>query len=253
MQITNTTERKRVEKDLRTINQSFNVLFDRAPFMMHSIDRGGRLVKVNRCWLQTLGYAKGEVLGRKSVEFLTEESRDHAVNDTLPLFWRAGSARSIGYQFLKKDGQILDVLLDAEAYPVDKVNSFSYAALRDSYELVQWEQASVTLKALLELTRRRDELEAVLYAKGSDNPDVAAVQPVSENMSEASWTKEALVALLEHMQDISIALRGLTRLHEESLDAVVEQQSELLGVAKQLNKTLLYLADTLAEDRPPSE
>ena len=78
-------------------------------------NRGGRIVRVNRRWLQRLGYKRREVIGRMSVEFLTEESRVWAVRETLSLFWRVGSARSIGYQFVTNEGGVLDVLLDAEA------------------------------------------------------------------------------------------------------------------------------------------
>ena len=102
-------KQKCIQKALRVVKQSIDILFDRAPVMIHSIDRGGRLVKVNRRWLETLGYERDEVLGRKSIEFLTEESRAWALKDTLPLFWHIGSARSIAYRYLKKDGRVLDV------------------------------------------------------------------------------------------------------------------------------------------------
>ena len=75
--------------------------------MMHSLGPDGRLIKVNRLWLQTLGYDWEDVQGRKSTEFLTEESRLWASHDTLPLFWRVGSARSVGYQFVKKTDKYL--------------------------------------------------------------------------------------------------------------------------------------------------
>ncbi|MCZ6866849.1 MAG: hypothetical protein O7E55_05905 [Chloroflexi bacterium] len=63
-------------------------------------------------------------------------------------------------------------------------------------------------------------------------------------------TREALGALLEGVQDISRSLQGLTRVHEESLEAVAEWQRELLDAAKGINKTLLYLADSVADTRP---
>ena len=66
---------------------SFDTLFENAPVMLHSIDEGGKLLKVNRSWTETLGYEKDEVLGHKSTEFLADESRQRATKDTLPLFW----------------------------------------------------------------------------------------------------------------------------------------------------------------------
>jgi len=55
---------------------------------------------------------------------------------------------------------------------------------------------------------------------------------------------------LEGVQDISRSLQGLTRVHEESLEAMAEWQRELLDAAKGINKTLLYLADSVADTRP---
>ena len=54
--------------------------------MMHAVDRDFQIVKVNRRWLQTLGYEKDEVLGWRVTDFLTEESGMRVVKDVLPLF-----------------------------------------------------------------------------------------------------------------------------------------------------------------------
>jgi hypothetical protein len=45
------------------------------PAMMHSIDDKGRLISVSNTWPGKLGCARGEVLGRPSSDFLTDESR----------------------------------------------------------------------------------------------------------------------------------------------------------------------------------
>ena len=66
----------------------FDHLFDTAPVMMHSLDSDGRIIEVNRLWLQRLGYERQDVLGMKSTDFLSEESRLRAIKDTPPLFWR---------------------------------------------------------------------------------------------------------------------------------------------------------------------
>ena len=76
-----------------------------APVMMHSLDEGGRLLRVNRRWAQELGYEPRDVLGRAGIDFLTEPSRAWAIRDTLPLFWKALRARSVGYEFFRADGR----------------------------------------------------------------------------------------------------------------------------------------------------
>lgn len=83
------------------------------PAMVHSIDAGGVIVDVSQKWLEILGYSRSEVIGRKSVEFLTEESRAYAVENVLPEFFRSGRCVDVPYQVVAKDGRILDVLLSA--------------------------------------------------------------------------------------------------------------------------------------------
>lgn len=178
-----------------------------------------------------------------------------AVKDVLPLFKRVGSDRSVGLQFVKKDGRVLDVLLDAEVCPSIKDSCFAYAALRDSPDLRQWEQASTTIKALVQLTHVQCNLERVLFKEESDTPSTGrtAVREPSAPVLETGLTREVLGTLLELTQDISINLRALQRVQEDSLGATMEQQSELLLVAKSIDRTLADLADTVATAARESE
>ncbi|MBV9984229.1 PAS domain S-box protein [Bradyrhizobium sp.] len=81
------------------------------PAMMHSIDTQGRLISVSDAWLTKLGYTREEVLGRPSAEFLTAESREHALRVVLPEFFRTGCCENVQYQMVRKDGTVVDVLL----------------------------------------------------------------------------------------------------------------------------------------------
>jgi diguanylate cyclase (GGDEF)-like protein/PAS domain S-box-containing protein len=83
------------------------------PAMLHSIDREGRLISVSDAWLAKLGYERSEVIGRKSSEFLTPESRAYAVSDVLPAFFRTGRCDDVEYQMVCKDGRTLDIVLSA--------------------------------------------------------------------------------------------------------------------------------------------
>ena len=245
------SERPGTEEALRVARETFDILFDHAPVMLHSVDVGGRLVKVNRRWLQGLGYEREEVLGRKSIDFLTEESRAMAISDTLPLFWRVGSARSVGHQFVRKDGEPLEVLLDAEVIHSTAEDRSTLAALRTGNDLVQWKQASTTLMALQQLARIQDSLTSILSNQGSDGsaPDPPPLHQYPDPTPENGSWREYLGTLLEIGHDISGNLRALVRTHEEWLDASVEQQRELLLAAKGMEKTIAELKGTVADCR----
>jgi len=115
-----TTERDRTESQreaarqaLRESEARYRTIYNTTPVMLHSIDREGRLLSVSDFWLETMGYARDEVIGRKSTEFLTEASRRYAEEVALPRYFKTGVARDTAYQFVKKNGEVIDVLLSA--------------------------------------------------------------------------------------------------------------------------------------------
>lgn len=98
---------------LNDVERRYEFLYKNAPAMLHSIDRDGRLVSVSDHWLKVLGYEREEVIGRKSVEFVTEESARRAVEDYLPILMSTGVCLNLEYAFVKKNGETVDVLFSA--------------------------------------------------------------------------------------------------------------------------------------------
>lgn len=109
------TRRRVAEEDLRRSEERYRRLYHKTPALLHSVDTTGRLVNVSDYWSDALGYSDEEVMGRKLTDFLTPESRRHAETEVLPLFFRTGQAKDISYQFVKKNGEVVDVLLSAIA------------------------------------------------------------------------------------------------------------------------------------------
>lgn len=103
------------EQAMREREERYRSLYDRTPAMLHSIDANGRLIAVSDLWLEVLGFDRSEVIGRRSVALLTEDSRRYAEETALPRFYETGVAHDIPYEFVKKNGEVLDVLLSAIA------------------------------------------------------------------------------------------------------------------------------------------
>ncbi len=99
------------EAQLKQNEQTFRKLYNNTPVGMHSIDKEGKLVYVNDYWLQMFGYEREDVIGRRSTDFLTEASQRYAIEVALPLFFKQGYVKDIAYQFVCKNGEIIDVLL----------------------------------------------------------------------------------------------------------------------------------------------
>lgn len=102
------TGRSRTSKD-------FQNLYLNTPMMMHSIDADGRLLAVSDFWLEKLGYSREEVIGRPLTNFFTGKSKALAEETVLPHFFEVGSINEIPYQMVKKNGDVIDVLISAKS------------------------------------------------------------------------------------------------------------------------------------------
>ena len=88
-------------------------LYEATPAILHSIGADGRILNVSDRWLALMGYEREEVVGRASSDFLTPASQARARDVVLPAFFRNGRCDRVEYQFVRRDGAIVDVLLSA--------------------------------------------------------------------------------------------------------------------------------------------
>ena len=129
------TARLRTEQRLRDSEARYRSLYHNTPVMLHSIDADRRLIAVSDYWLERLGYDRREVLGRRPTEFLTDESRQYAHEVVLPAFAERGRFVDAEFQFVKKDGGHLDVLVTAASqYDADGKLVCTHAVLVDITE-----------------------------------------------------------------------------------------------------------------------
>lgn len=106
-------QRKTVEQALRESEERYRTIYHHTPAMLHSINAEGCLVSVSDHWLEALGYEREEVVGRPLADFLSPKSRRYALEQVIPEFFKSGYCKDIPYQFVKKDGRSMDVLLSA--------------------------------------------------------------------------------------------------------------------------------------------
>jgi PAS domain S-box-containing protein len=149
---TDITERKRSELALKQSEEKYRRLYNETPILLHSIDRNRTVVEVNDYWLKTMGYERDEVIGRKVTDFYTEASRKYAQEVTHPAFFQHGFAKDISYQFVKKNGDIVDVLISATAERDAAGNVVrSQAVIEDITERKRAEEALRENQARLDL------------------------------------------------------------------------------------------------------
>ncbi len=122
--------------------ERYRELYEKTPAMLHSVDGDGYLANVSDRWLSTLGYERGEVIGRRSTDFLTEESKRRAIEVVWPAYRASGYCDREAYQFVTKSGEIRDVELSAiSQYDEDGQFFRSLAVLLDVTERERLDRA----------------------------------------------------------------------------------------------------------------
>ncbi|MGI9510039.1 MAG: putative bifunctional diguanylate cyclase/phosphodiesterase, partial [Geminicoccaceae bacterium] len=132
--------------------------YEQTPALLYSVDAEGRLLTVTRHWLATMGYARDEVLGRRSIDFMTTETRDRIVADVLPVFRKQGAIEDVPCRMVRKDGETFDALLSVTSERDDRGRVIrSLAVLVDVTErngaLDRLQQSEARLRLALEGAR----------------------------------------------------------------------------------------------------
>jgi formate hydrogenlyase transcriptional activator len=99
--------------ELKESVDRFRILYNNAPVMLQACDFETRIFSVNQYWLQTMGYQWHEVMGRQTLEFMTEATRNAVNRKVLPILRQDGTIHDFEYQLIKKSGEVIDVALTA--------------------------------------------------------------------------------------------------------------------------------------------
>ena len=151
-------QRKLFESALRESEKRYRSIYHNTPAMLHSVDAEGRLISVSDNWLEVMGYERQEVIGEKLTRFFTENSRNLAEATVFPAFFKTGICKDISYQFVKKNGEIIDVMLSAIGDRDNKGNITRSLAV--SIDVTERNRAEEALKiAKEELSRHSKDLE----------------------------------------------------------------------------------------------
>ena len=87
-------------------------LYENAPVMYMSLDAEGVIIRVNRTTAEALGYRKEELTGRPMASLLSESSVK-AFREEFPVLLESGELHGAERQLVRKDGSIIEAILDA--------------------------------------------------------------------------------------------------------------------------------------------
>lgn len=159
------TERVLAEAALRSSRQRLRQLYDATPALLYSCDVQGRLLSASDTWLNKLGHARDEVLGRPQEDFMAEPSRALWRHTVWPRLLREGRIAEVPLRLRKRSGEPIDVVLAAFVdVGSDDSNSTRVLAVMEDVTAALRHGAELQRERLLrqEIARRADELQALL-------------------------------------------------------------------------------------------
>ncbi|HMN31711.1 MAG TPA: PAS domain-containing protein, partial [Caldilineaceae bacterium] len=101
---------------------NYHTFFRQTPALLMAVSADGMLIEASDRWLQRLGYGRDLVVGRPLADFLAPSLRQAVYSASLARWLAQTQGREIECQFVRADGELLDVLLlvtvqQAEAAP----------------------------------------------------------------------------------------------------------------------------------------
>lgn len=121
-------------KALQESESRYRYLYEATPAMLHSVNAQGRIVSVSHDWLEKLGYEQHEVIGQPLTKFVAIDFQVKIAR-ILSNLSATNVCRDKLFQFIKKNGDRMDVLLSTIAEGEgDDCNGSSMGVLVDITE-----------------------------------------------------------------------------------------------------------------------
>ncbi len=147
--ITDRTERKKAEDKLKRYAEAIRDLYENAPCGYHSLAEDGTILRMNDTELSWLGYSRDEVIGKMNYTDLIPADQEDAFRKSFTLLKRQGSRRNIEGELIRKNGDVLSVLIESTAvYDQDGRYLLSRSSVFDNTERKRVEKALAESEAI---------------------------------------------------------------------------------------------------------
>lgn len=124
------TEITKLRGQLEIYEEMMRTGWQDSPMPIHQINETGVICGVNKRWLEVFGYTREEVIGKPADFLMTSESAELAMLVVIPEFWEQGFCPKVSYQYKKKNGTIIDVILNCVETTDDDGMRISFSFVR---------------------------------------------------------------------------------------------------------------------------
>jgi PAS domain S-box-containing protein len=104
---------------LRESEEQLRKLYRETPLPLHAVGADGRIEQVSDAWLKLLRYPREAAIGRDLTDFMTDDSRRHYAGSIWPRLQLGEDVQEAECRFVRRSGEILDVLLNAHQERAD--------------------------------------------------------------------------------------------------------------------------------------
>jgi PAS domain S-box-containing protein len=222
--ITNISERKQSEQkekqftdQIKRYAAEISDIYQNAPCGYHSLGKDGEFLHVNQTELNWLGYARDELIGKKTLADLLAPAAALNFRQTFIEFKKSGELIDLELELVRKDKTILPVMMSSSAMRDDAGHYLaSRSTVYDMTERKKTEQernefskrmnvVSRHLVAAQEEIRRR--LSSELHSRTSSN--LAAIS-VNLDIIASEIPRKLAGRLIEHLEDTRALLTDTT-------------------------------------------
>ena len=243
------TELKKQESELLSLNAALEEqkghylsLYRKTPVMMHSFDKTGTIIEVSDQWIKKLGYARQDVIGKKPTDFMTPEAKQR-FPEQVKGFWKTGKVDSLPYQFVRKDGTIIDVEVSGL---VDKSNKAAPRSLGVLVDVTERNRAKAQLlKKNEDLEQAIEQVSQFAYLASHDLQEpLRKIKVFSEFLTEdfaedlGEKGQKFLLSIIESANRMSSLIRALLEYSRTTDGDLTKERLSLNDLIKDIESDL---------------
>ena len=236
---------------LRQSEEQLRRLYHETPLPLHALGMDGRIEEVSDAWLKLLGYPREDTTGRALTDFMMEDSKRRYDETIWPRLLLGEDIQEIECQFVRKSGEILDVLLNAHE---ERSNSKPLRMLGGIIDITARKRAEEAL-------RRSQRLEAMGQLTGGVAHDfnnllmviTGAAYKLGRTIQDEKVTKplEMIATAVKRGKDLTSQLLSFAR--RQTFETTVFDLTEMFSKFEEMLKPVLrgdIEIRTQAEDCP---
>lgn len=197
--------------DLEQLKEKYRLLYQKAPVMLCTVDRDGRIIEANDILAQTLGVARGELMGARSFAFFLDADGTPGPMDILAFIEddlsSSGEIRGRQFQMASKTGAVLEVIV-------------SVFIQRDADGVI--DQATVSMQDITEKLRAESALRKSEHRLRLITDNMVDIISQTDAGVNVIYVSPSVQRILGYLPQELLGESAVSFIHPEDVEPVME-------------------------------